>query len=41
MNFNSFIKVKIINFKDNSRSAYINGVVVNKNLADKRMAGLI
>ena len=37
MNFNSFIKIKIINWKDNSKSAYINGVVMNKNLADKRM----
>lgn len=41
MNFNSFIKIKIINWHDNSKSAYINGVVLNKNLADKRMEGLI
>jgi len=41
MNFNSFIKIKIINWHDNSKSAYINGVVLNKNLADKRMDGLI
>jgi hypothetical protein len=37
MNFNSFIKIKIINWEDNSRSAYVNGVVMSKNIADKRM----
>ena len=37
MNFNSFIKIKIINWKDNTKSAYINGIVMSKNLADKRM----
>jgi hypothetical protein len=37
MNFNSFIKIKIINWGDNSKSAYINGVVISKNIADKRM----
>ena len=37
MNFNNFIKIKIINHADNSKSAYVNGVVLSKNLADKRM----
>lgn len=37
IDFNYFIKIKIINYFDNSRSAYINGVVMSKNLADKRM----
>ena len=41
MNFNSFIKIKIINWQDNSKSAYVNGVVLNKNIADKRMENLI
>ncbi len=41
MNFNSFIKIKIIPYRDNSKSAYINGVVMSKNLADKRMRGHI
>lgn len=37
MNFNSFIKIKIINWTDNSKSTYINGVVMSNNTADKRM----
>lgn len=37
MNFNNYIKIKIINYKDNSKSVYVNGVVLSKNLADKRM----
>ncbi len=37
MNFTSFIKIKIVNWKDNTRSAYVNGIVMSKNLADKRM----
>lgn len=41
MNFNSFIKIKIINWHDNSKSAYINGVVMSKNIADKRMKSVI
>jgi 1-phosphatidylinositol-3-phosphate 5-kinase len=41
MNFNNFIKIKIINWRDNSKSAYINGVVMNKNIADKRMISTI
>lgn len=41
MNFNTFIKIKIINYADNSKSAYINGIVMCKNLADKRMANFL
>lgn len=37
IDFNHFIKIKIINYVDNSKSAYINGIVMSKNLADKRM----
>lgn len=37
MNFNHYIKIKLINYVDNSMSSYINGIVMSKNLADKRM----
>jgi chaperonin GroEL (HSP60 family) len=37
MDFNHFIKIKIINYEDNSKSEYINGIVLSKNIADKRM----
>jgi hypothetical protein len=37
MIFNQFIKIKFINWVDSSKSAYINGLVISKNLADKRM----
>ena len=37
MNFNKYIKIKIINHIDNSRSCYVKGVVLSKNLADKRI----
>ena len=37
MNFNRFIKIKLIKWKDNSKSTYINGVVMSKDLADRRM----
>ena len=37
MIFNQFIKIKLINWHDNSKSAYINGLVISKNIADKRM----
>lgn len=33
MNFNLFIKVKLINWVDESKSAYINGIVLSKNVA--------
>lgn len=35
MNFNSYIKIKIINWSDNSKSRYVNGVVLSSNLADR------
>lgn len=41
MNFNSFIKIKIINWKDNSKTSYLNGIVISKNIADRRMLNLI
>jgi 1-phosphatidylinositol-3-phosphate 5-kinase len=37
MDFTHFIKIKIINWMDNSKSAYVNGIVMSKNIADKRM----
>ena len=37
MNLNDFVKIKIIDWKDNSQSKYINGIVMSKNLSDKRM----
>ena len=37
MDINECIKVKIIDWKDNSRSAYINGIVMSKSIASKRM----
>jgi 1-phosphatidylinositol-3-phosphate 5-kinase len=41
MDFSHFIKIKVINYLDNSKSAYINGIVMSKNIADKRMNTLI
>ena len=37
MNFNLFIKIKLINWVDESKSTYINGIVLSKNVAQKRM----
>jgi hypothetical protein len=37
MDFNYFINIKVINYQDNSKSEYINGIVFSKNIADKRM----
>ena len=37
MVFNQFIKIKLINWEYSSKSAYINGMVISKNLSDKRM----
>jgi hypothetical protein len=37
MVFNQFIKIKLINWEDSSKSAYINCLVISKNLSDKRM----
>jgi chaperonin GroEL (HSP60 family) len=41
MNFNSFIKIKIINWSNHDKSTYINGVVMSKDMADKRMKDII
>jgi chaperonin GroEL (HSP60 family) len=37
MNLNDFVKIKLINWKDQTMSQYVNGVVLTKNLADRRM----
>ena len=37
MNFNSYVKIKIINWRDHSKSAYVNGVVISNYLADRHM----
>lgn len=37
MDINHFIKVKIIDWKDSSKSNYVNGVVMSKSIASKRM----
>ena len=37
MDINEYVKVKIIDWKDNSRSSYINGIVMSKSIASKRM----
>lgn len=37
MDINEAIKVKIIDWKDNSKSQYVNGFVMSKSIASKRM----
>ena len=37
MVFNQLTKIKLINWEYSSKSAYINGMVISKNLSDKRM----
>lgn len=37
MDINECIKIKIIDWKDNSKSAYYNGMVMSKSIAIKRM----
>ena len=37
MDINQYIKVKIIDGKDNSKSQIINGIVMSKTIASKRM----
>lgn len=32
-----YIKIQLIHYKDTSKSKYLNGVVVNKSIAHKRM----
>ena len=41
MDINEYVKVKIIDWKDNSRSSYINGIVMSKSIASKRMQSTI
>ena len=37
LDINQYIKIKIIDWRDSSKSAYVNGIVMTKNLADRRM----
>lgn len=37
MNLNDFVKIKLIDWKDNSMSKYVNGVVFTKSLDDRNM----
>jgi hypothetical protein len=37
MDINAFVKIKLIEWPDKSMSKLINGLVMTKNLADKRM----
>lgn len=32
-----YVKIQLVQFKDTSKSAYVNGVIINKSIADKRM----
>ena len=41
MDINECIKIKIIDWKDNSRSSYINGLVLSKSISNNRMAKII
>ena len=41
MEINDFIKIKIIDWTDISKSQYINGVVTSKSISNKRMASMI
>ena len=41
MDFNSYVDVLLLDHKDEKKSQYINGCVLAKNLADKRMPTLI
>lgn len=37
MDFNRYVDVQLIDYKDETRSRYVNGCVLLKNLAEKRM----
>lgn len=37
MDINEVIKIKIIDWKDNSKSQYVNGIVMSKSIASNRM----
>lgn len=41
IDINQYIKIKIIDWKDQSKSAYVNGIVMSKNLSDKRMQQML
>ena len=41
MDINECIKIKIIDWKDNSKSSYINGIVLSKSISNNRMAKII
>lgn len=37
MDFNKYVDIELLDYKDNSKSQYVNGCVLMKNLADRRM----
>jgi len=37
MDFNKYVDILLLDFKNETKSQYINGCVIMKNLADKRM----
>lgn len=37
MDFNDYVKVKIVEWRDSSLSQYVNGIVFSKTVADRRM----
>ena len=37
MNFNDFVKIKVIEWKDSSMTRYVKGIVFSKTVADRRM----
>ena len=41
MDINNYVKIKIIDWKDGSKSKYINGLVLNKNIASRRMKSVV
>ena len=41
MDINHFIKVKIIDWRDNSKSQYVNGLVMSKSIASRRMQAVV
>jgi chaperonin GroEL (HSP60 family) len=37
MDFNNYVKIKIVEWRDSSLSQYVNGIVFSKTVADRRM----
>jgi chaperonin GroEL (HSP60 family) len=37
MDFNKYVNIELLDYKDNTKSQYVNGCVLMKNLADRRM----